>query len=341
MSFIRGKAIWRKTNQAPAGFSTFCGHERLLDDDIGKTGIGADGRRVEQRATVNPVRIVAKDFASAVAGGQADPGSAAGRPRLQRSPAIRNVFVTVQSVGDEKRNDNHVWRFGQFPPIGHERRFFHVNVEHGGIFAERADLSASRFAATALFSFKSVPCAAISKSFRQELHRARFACAFKEQIGHQRDDFRPARNNSRSDRLAFGGGATQLKLARNHRLREIAFTDKIGHHRDVADRFRIEQKHCVAQARFFLPERALDIGKNVSPPNLSGMRKSRRAGIRVHGGAVATMNSRVSASVHISILPQTNDHRETRAACTLNDAAEMPRSLVSNFSVTSAFSVVR
>ena len=28
---------------------------------------------------------------------------------------------------------------GQFSPVGHQWRFFHVNVEHGRIFSERAD----------------------------------------------------------------------------------------------------------------------------------------------------------------------------------------------------------
>src|SRR5439155_23579582 len=57
---------------------TFCS-QGLLEDDVGKTGIGADGRRVEQRAPIDAVRILAKDFATCCS----DP---------QQS---RNVFVAV------------------------------------------------------------------------------------------------------------------------------------------------------------------------------------------------------------------------------------------------------
>jgi len=42
--------------------STFC-RESLLDDDIGKTGIGPDGWSIKQIAPFDGVRILAKDFA--------------------------------------------------------------------------------------------------------------------------------------------------------------------------------------------------------------------------------------------------------------------------------------
>src|SRR6266571_9051539 len=77
--------------------------------------------------------------------------------------------------------------------------------------------------------------------------------------------------------------AIQIKLARNHRLREIPFADKIRHYVNVANGFWIEQKDRIAQARFLLPERALDICKNFPPPNLRRMRQRRRTRIRVQG----------------------------------------------------------
>ncbi len=43
--------------------STFC-DQRLLDDDVGKTGIRADGWRIEQRAIVDLVRIAPKNLAA-------------------------------------------------------------------------------------------------------------------------------------------------------------------------------------------------------------------------------------------------------------------------------------
>jgi hypothetical protein len=42
--------------------STFCSRVGLLDNDVGKTGISADGRGVKQIATVDPVRIRTKDL---------------------------------------------------------------------------------------------------------------------------------------------------------------------------------------------------------------------------------------------------------------------------------------
>jgi hypothetical protein len=85
---------------------------------------------------------------------------------------------------------------------------------------------------------------------------------------------------------SFRDPPIQLKLARDHRLREIAFADEIRHHVNFANRLGIEQKQRVAQARFLLPERALRIRKNFAAPNLCRMRQRRRARIRVYSRAV-------------------------------------------------------
>src|SRR4029077_4309784 len=42
--------------------STFCGRGRLLDNDVNNTWIGADGWSIKQIATIDAVRILAKDL---------------------------------------------------------------------------------------------------------------------------------------------------------------------------------------------------------------------------------------------------------------------------------------
>ena len=81
---------------------------------------------------------------------------------------------------------------------------------------------------------------------------------------------------------AFRSFAVQLELARNHRLREITFADKIRHDVNVFDRRRIKKKNRVAQTRFFLPKCALHLAEKISPPDFRGMRQRRRARIRIH-----------------------------------------------------------
>src|SRR5260370_18686327 len=76
--------------------------------------------------------------------------------------------------------------------------------------------------------------------------------------------------------------AIQLELARNHRLREVAFANEVRDDGNVFDRVRIKEKDRVAQAGFFFPKRALHIIKNVSSPYSAPMRQRRRARIRIH-----------------------------------------------------------
>src|SRR5256885_3046821 len=81
--------------------------------------------------------------------------------------------------------------------------------------------------------------------------------------------------------------AIQLQFARDHGVREITFADKVWYDVDDTNRFRIEQKPRIAQARLFFPKRALHIGKNVPPPNFRRVGERWRARIRIYGRAVA------------------------------------------------------
>ena len=90
----------------------------LLDDDIGKTGIGADRWRVEQRATVDAVRIVPENLAARrVRSGCLPRRRLPGRSKVGRSPTrdadqLRYVLVAMQTVGNKERNDDHVCSLG-------------------------------------------------------------------------------------------------------------------------------------------------------------------------------------------------------------------------------------
>src|SRR5262249_858648 len=96
----------------------------------------------------------------------------------------------------------------------------------------------------------------------------------------------------------------QLKLPRNHRLREIPFADEIRHHVNFTNRFWIEQKQWVSQARLLFPKGALHIRKNFAAPNLRRMRQRRCARIRVHGRAVRNNQKAAVVGSHGTNLQQ-------------------------------------
>src|SRR5207244_12825667 len=59
-----------------------------------------------------------------------------------------------------------------------------------------------------------------------------------------------------------------------------------------------KQNNLVAQTPFLLPERAADICKNLSTPNLRRMRQRRRARVRIHGRAVSSNEKRGLVESH-------------------------------------------
>src|SRR5438034_9317719 len=85
---------------------------------------------------------------------------------------------------------------------------------------------------------------------------------------------------------SFRDPPIQLKLARDHRLREVTLADEIWHHVNFTNRLGIEQKQRITQARFLFPKRALHLSKNLPTPNLRRVLQRRRARIRVHSRAV-------------------------------------------------------
>ena len=62
-SFLHSRESTLAQIKLSASTNSIFWRQRLLDDDVGKTGIGADRWCIEQFATVDGVRILAKDFA--------------------------------------------------------------------------------------------------------------------------------------------------------------------------------------------------------------------------------------------------------------------------------------
>jgi hypothetical protein len=59
---LRGSNLAQNKPSAST-ISTFC-VQRLLDNDVGKTGIGTDGRRIKQRAIIDLVGIAPENLAA-------------------------------------------------------------------------------------------------------------------------------------------------------------------------------------------------------------------------------------------------------------------------------------
>src|SRR5262249_44115821 len=181
----RGKAIWRKRNRARARFSTFC-RESLLNDDVGKTRVRADGWSVVQFTTIDGIWILAKNFAVCRSWWRWPLVVDFAALGYNDSEQLRNILIAVETVRNKKWHHNHVWGFSQFPPVRYKRRFLHVNIQHRRVFAERADLF--RFALCcdcAVF----IQIGSVSNNqqagFGWNCAKCHVACALEQQLRHQ------------------------------------------------------------------------------------------------------------------------------------------------------------
>src|SRR5438045_5653659 len=86
---------------------------------------------------------------------------------------------------------------------------------------------------------------------------------------------------------APGDLPVQLKFPRDDGLGKITFTDEVGHHADLTDRFRIEQEPRITQTWLFLPKRALNFREKFPSADFNGMAQCRRARVRVDRRAMA------------------------------------------------------
>jgi len=193
----------------------------------------------------------------------------------------------VKSIRNEKRNHDHVRCLRQFPPIRDQRRLFHVSIQDGRILSERADFFRFAFCRHRAVFIQIRPVRNDQQTSLAGIDITRdLASALEEQIGHHW--MIPYRLTILPD-LTVGSlsdPAGQFKLARNHRLCEITFANKIRNNVNLANQFGIEQEQCIAQTRFLFPESAADLVKNFPAPNLRRVRQCRRAGIRTHGRAM-------------------------------------------------------
>ena len=93
----------------------------LIENDIGDESLGADRRGVIKFFSVQFMRVVAENFA--LAGSGAD-------FRFDTEQHW-DVLERMQTIGDEKWHYYYVGSFSKRVPIGDERLFFHVGIEHG------------------------------------------------------------------------------------------------------------------------------------------------------------------------------------------------------------------
>ena len=93
--------------------------------------------------------------------------------------------------------------------------------------------------------------------------------------------------------MAHGHGCgqrLQTQFARDNGLREISFTDKIGHDVHFADHGCVVEEKSgggIAHGRLFFPETARHLPEETAPADGGGVREARRAGVRVGRGTVA------------------------------------------------------
>src|SRR5438477_10752905 len=86
--------------------------------------------------------------------------------------------------------------------------------------------------------------------------------------------------------------AVQLQLARNHRLCEVTFADKVRNDVNIFDRVGIKKKDRVPQTWFLFPKRTRDFAEDISTPDFGRMGQRRRARIWVHRRAMADNQQR-------------------------------------------------
>ena len=149
----------------------------------------------------------------------------------------RDVFVAVQAVRNEKRNDHHVPRLGERQPIGDERRLLHVNVPDRGVFPARANhfrLALGRDGAVV------VQARSVTDDQQRCIGHGNigrdFPGALQQQLRHP--GMVPAwlAIFPRLAARALGRWSRQFQFPGYNRAREITFADEIWNDVDLADR---------------------------------------------------------------------------------------------------------
>ncbi len=246
----------------------------LIEDDLGQQRLGADGVAVVQPAAAQRVRVAAE--AAAFAQGRAG--------FLQDAEQHRDVLITVQAVGDEKRHHDDVRRGGQAVPFGQQRRLLHVGVHHLGeavpALADQPHLLLD--GAGGVF----VQAGAVANDDETGLS-ARHAGS--DLIGAlQQQLFHVGVNADRvtvKDRLPVAPRhrAVQPQFARQHFLAEVTLADEV---RDDVDDIALHHLEDLAHVRLLFPEAAGHLGEQAQAADGVRVRVGGGAGVRVERGPV-------------------------------------------------------
>ena len=230
----------------------------LSQDDIGDKGLRADGRGVPESSMILDMGIRKTLFPDIV-----------GQPEQNR-----NIFVRVESIGDEKWHDNDVGAIGQGSPILDERRLLHqdgltIGVEaaspdDGGLFmddlgrviVERGSVTADEEAGR----FRWIGNLLV----RGDDH---LLGATQESLGH--GGVKADRGTIEDILMAKAGHRpAESQFPGNHLLREVAGADEIG---NGINRGAVRLAQGLPEIGFLLPEGDMDFGKNSPSTDFLGV----------------------------------------------------------------------
>ena len=226
----------------------------LVQDYIRHQGLGADGRGIVEVLPAQLVGIVTEHIG--LAGGRTD--------LLFQSQQHRNVLERVQSVRDEKRDDDDIRGIRHLIPIRNEWLFLHVGVRHQRV--ARPGCGDEIRLVPDGFRRVLVQPGAVPGDDQRGVRRIRVRCNLlrpaEDQACHRRMD---------AHRQAIMEGfpvahrrvPRKLELPRDDVLGEIPFADEIG---DDIDLRGIDHEKRLAHRRLLLPEADMDFSKDAPLP---------------------------------------------------------------------------
>ena len=173
-------------------------------------------------------------------------------------------------------------RIRQLRPIGDQRRFFHVDIQHLCVTIELPDflrLPLRRDRAVIIQAGAMCRQSAASSRF-PERRRNLGGALQKQMLRHLR---------MTADRIAIFPNLTVRRsvfvpVSSSSRgmtvSREITFADEIRDHINFTNRRIVEEKERVAQTRFLFPKSARNVREKIAPTNLAGVRQARQRSSR-------------------------------------------------------------
>ena len=246
----------------------------LVQNDRCQQAFGSDGGAVVEGFVTEVVGVVAEDIAMA--------GGTAGI--LFDAQKDGNILIGMQAIGDEKRDDDDLWGWGDEIPSGDERGFFHVGVEHGGVAGtgggDAADLVADGLGGVG------IQAGAVAGDDEGGLCGiglgSDLSGTAQDQFGHGRVGAHglAVMKDFAADE---GGWAGELEFPWDDVLGEIALADEIRHDVDLCGIDHIEG---LAHRRFFFPETAMHFRKQATAADFIGMLEIRSRRVGIAGGSM-------------------------------------------------------